>query len=430
MGTWTDDDNVTTPSDTFFQSVSENFERASKLIGLDEAVHTILSRPKNVLKINFPVRLDDGKFTLFEGYRIQHNNLLGPFKGGIRYSPMVNAEEVKALAALMTWKCSLVDLPLGGAKGGVKIDPRKYSQGELQRITRRFTHALGTNIGVAYDIPAPDMGTNAQTMNWIMDTYMNTVGFAERQQQWGVVTGKSLSCGGSLGRNKATGQGLFYLIEKWHEEHGKALKDSTYILQGFGNVGSAIARLLSEAGARCIAVADYMGGIVNEEGIAIEAMAKHVAEHHTVAGFAGGEAIPADELWGIKATMAIPAAVECVITPETAPKLQVELVAEGANGPTTLLADDILRDKGIEILPDALANSGGVIVSYFEWTQNKNNDRWELDEIDRRLKRKILRAYERMKSFRKEFDTSARLACYAKAIKRLEAAYMERGIFP
>lgn len=414
----------------FYQLTQQRYEKAADVMKLQPDVRAILSEPKNVVQVNFPVRMDDGTLRMFQGYRIQHNNILGPYKGGIRYHPEVSLDEVKALAALMTWKCALVGLPLGGAKGGVQVDPTKLSPTELQRLTRRFTVALGTTIGVDYDIPAPDMGTNAQTMNWIMDTYMNTVGFATRNQQRGVVTGKSISSGGSEGREKATGQGIVYLLEEWACERTFDLAKATYILQGFGNVGSWTARLLSAHGARCLAIMDHKGCIRNPDGIPIDPLLKHVRETGSIDGFAGAQAIPSDDFWMTEADIAVPAALESQIGRIVAPMMKVKIVAEGANGPTTPEGEDLLRERGIEILPDILANAGGVIVSYFEWTQNMNNEQWDLEEVDAKLKKRILRSYKAAKSAADRHKTDLRTACYIVALERLQSAYNERGIFP
>jgi glutamate dehydrogenase (NAD(P)+) len=414
----------------FYEITKERYEKAAKLLGMREDVALILSEPKNVIQVHFPVRMDNGGFRLFQGYRIQHNNVLGPYKGGIRYHPLVSLDEVKALAALMTWKCGLVGLPLGGAKGGVQIDPTKFSRDEIMRVTRRFTHALGTNIGVDYDIPAPDMGTNAQTMNWIMDTYMNSVGYANRNLHRGVVTGKSLACGGSEGRDKATGQGLVFLLEEWARERGFDLSRATYILQGFGNVGSHAALLLEKLGARCLAVSDHKGTVANAEGLPVDLLLEHVAIQGSVEGFQEGRPISREEFWATPCDIVIPAALESQISRSLAPSLKCKVVAEGANGPTTPNGEAILRERGIEILPDILANSGGVIVSYFEWTQNKNNERWDLEEVDAKLKKRILKSYRAAKDAAERYDTDLRTACYVVALERLEAAYAERGIFP
>jgi glutamate dehydrogenase (NAD(P)+) len=414
----------------FYEVTTGRAQKAAATCKLHEDVMMILSEPKNVIQCNFPVRMDSGKVRLLQGYRIQHNNILGPYKGGIRYHPLVSLDEVKALAALMTWKCALVGLPLGGAKGGVQIDPKQFSRDELMRITRRFTHALGTNLGVDYDIPAPDMGTNAQIMNWMMDTYMNSVGFATRNQVRGVVTGKSIACGGSEGREKATGQGLVFLLEEWAREKGFDLSRATYIVQGFGNVGSWTALLLSQIGARCLAVNDHGGSIYNGDGLPAKALADHVAKNGSVAGFPGGKTITRDEFWATQCDIVIPAALESQISRSVAPNMRTKLVAEGANGPVTPNAEDILRDKGVEFLPDILANSGGVIVSYFEWTQNKNNERWDLEEIDAKLKKRIIRSYRAARDCADRYKTDLRTACYIVGLERIACVYNERGIWP
>lgn len=423
-------DAATTARPTFFQQVQLNFEHAADLCKLIQKVRIILAEPKNLIEVNFPVMMDDGKYRLFQGYRIQHNNLLGPYKGGIRYSPLVALDEVKALASLMTYKCALVGLPLGGAKGGVTIDPAAHSIDEIRKVTRRFTFALGTNIGADYDIPAPDMGTNAQTMNWIMDTYISTIGSATNTLQRGVVTGKSIGCGGSEGREKATGQGLYFLIEEWARMSGVNLSSTTYTVQGFGNVGSNVARLLHSVGARCVAVNDHKGSIALAEGFDVPDLADYVAKTGSVAGYAAGDTITKDEFWRIKADILIPAAIENEITQEVAQVLDVRLIAEGANGPTTGGADKVLEERGIEILPDILANSGGVIVSYFEWSQNRNNEHWDLEDINARLQKRMLKAYRSAKESQAEHNTNLRTACFITAIKRLETGYQQRGIFP
>lgn len=414
----------------FYKVTQKNFTEAADIFQLHEDYRRILSQPKNVIETNFPVRMDDGSYQMFSGYRVQHNNIFGPYKGGIRYSKLVSLEEVKALAALMTWKSALVRLPFGGAKGGVKCNPRELSGDEIRRVTRRFAHALGSNIGVNHDIPAPDMGTNAAVMNWIMDTHMNTVGFATQNAHRGVVTGKSLECGGSEGREKATGQGLFYLIESWAERKGVSLKGLTFYVQGFGNVGSNVARLLCEAGAKCIAVSDHRATIHNPDGLDTEALAKHVARNDSVHGYGGADVITKQDFWSLEADIAIPAAIECEITRHNAEQLKVKLVAEGANGPTTPKADSMLRANGIDILPDVLANSGGVIVSYFEWVQNRNSENWDLEEVDAKLKKRILRAYNDALATGDRYSTDIRKACFITAMRRIQTAYVQRGIFP
>lgn len=390
----------------------------------------ILAEPKNVIQVNFPVRMDGGGFQLFQGYRIQHNNILGAYKGGIRYHPELDMPEVKALSALMTWKCALSALPLGGAKGGVRIDPTAYSRDELMRVTRRFTHALGTTIGADYDIPAPDLGTNAATMNWMMDTYVNSVGYANRNLHRGVVTGKSIACGGSEGREKATAQGLVFLIEEWARQRSLPLVGLKYIVQGFGNVGGNAARLLSDLGATCVAVMERDGAVINRDGIAPQALGQYFAANGSIHDFPGAEPATAEAFWSTPCDLVIPAAMENSIDEDVAGLLDARLVVEGANGPTVPEADSRLRERGVEILPDILANSGGVIVSYFEWSQNKNNERWELDEVDARLRRRITRSYLRVLEAAEHYGSDLRTACYALALERLQTAYMERGIFP
>jgi glutamate dehydrogenase (NAD(P)+) len=413
-----------------YAATLEQFNRAADVIRMDADARAILSEPKNVIQVNFPVRMDDGRFRLFRGYRIQHNNILGPYKGGIRYHPDVSLDEIKALAALMTWKCALSGLPLGGAKGGVQVDPLQLSRDELMRVTRRFTHALGTNIGADYDIPAPDMGTNAAVMNWIMDTYMNSVGYANRNLHRGVVTGKSISCGGSEGREKATGQGLIYLLEEWARLNGRAVAGMRFIVQGFGNVGYNAARLLTALGATCQAVMDQDGSLSRQDGIDVIALGAHVRQSGSVAGFADAPAIGVDEFWATETDVVIPAAIEGAVDARVAALLRARLVAEGANGPTTPEADLILRERGIHILPDVLANSGGVIVSYLEWTQNKNNAHWDLSEVDAQLRKRIVAAYARARDGAERLATDLRTACFGVALEQLQEAYRERGIFP
>jgi glutamate dehydrogenase (NAD(P)+) len=421
---------MTPTNRSFFALTVALLRRAAEVIGLDPDIHAILSEPKNVIQVNFPVRMDDGRYRMFQGYRVQHNNILGPYKGGMRYNPKVKLDEVKALAALMTWKCSLAGLPLGGAKGGVCIDPLEHSPDELMRITRRFTHALGTNIGVDYDIPAPDMGTNAQTMNWIMDTYMNSVGYANRNTHRGVVTGKSIACGGSEGREKATGQGLVFLIEEWAEASGLDLADASFIVQGFGNVGGHAARLLHALGARCLAVMDRDGAIADPAGISPNALSAHFSSTGSIRDFEGTTSITAENFWSTQADIAIPAAVEHSVDDKVARLLNVRLLAEGANGPTEPEADTILRERGIEVIPDTVGNSGGVIVSYHEWTQNKNNEHWDIEEVDLRLRKRITAAYQRSRDAAERYNVDLRTACYAAALERLQTSYHERGIFP
>lgn len=414
----------------FFKVVQGYLEEASKAIDLQDYIQTILSQPKNEIIINFPVKMDDGKIRLFKGYRVQHNNLLGPYKGGIRYHESVSLDDVKALAAMMTWKCALMNLPLGGGKGGVKFDPNSVSQEELQRITRRFFHALGNNIGPDTDVPAPDVGTNAKTMAWAMDTYMNTVGHVFRQSVKGVVTGKPVSCGGTLGREKATGQGLVYCIQEWAAERDFKLEGATLSVQGFGNVGSFTSLILSRLGASTIAVGDHSGYLYNPEGFNPHKLQDYVKKNRSIAGYPGGKQISREEFFRIKSDIFIPAALENQVGEEEAKVLQTRLVAEGANGPCSPEGEKILIDRGIDILPDVLANAGGVTVSYYEWVQNKRSEFWTLEEVDERLEKAMKRAYREVVEMARQKKCSMRVAAYAVALQRIAAAYGERDIFP
>ncbi|UCE20651.1 MAG: Glu/Leu/Phe/Val dehydrogenase [Gemmatimonadota bacterium] len=397
---------------------------------LDPNIRRILATTTNEIVVHFPVKLDSGRIEMFTGYRVQHNNALGPFKGGLRFHPSVNIDEVRALATWMTWKGAITNIPFGGAKGGIQIDPSKYTTSELERITRRFTFSLGNNIGPEYDIPAPDVNTNAQIMAWILDTYLSTMPPLDRQRCGHVVTGKPIESGGSLGRNKATGQGVVYTIEEWAKDHDFPLKGATYTVQGFGNVGSWAARLLKPHGSRLIAVEDVTGAIFNVEGIDPDDLADYVELNKGVSGYLKAESIDHETFLSTKADIFIPSALENQITAETAPMLNVKLVAEGANGPTDPEGDIILRREGIGVLPDILCNSGGVIVSYFEWLQNKRSEFWDLEEVDSKLHKKIVNAYKAVRSIVGEYDTDWRTAAYIVALLRLEMCYKERGIFP
>jgi len=413
-----------------YENVTRQFNRAAELMDLDPDVRKILSEPMNEITVNFPAILDDGQVEMFTAYRVQHNNVLGPFKGGLRFHSEVDIDEVRALATWMTWKTAIVDLPFGGAKGGIQIDPKQYSAQELERITRRFTFALGNNIGPEFDIQAPDMNTDAQIMAWILDTYLSIIPPQDRQRCYHVVTGKPVDLGGSLGRDKATGQGVVYLIERWAKDQDLNLAGATYFIQGFGNVGSWTARLMKPMGAKLVGVEDASGALVNPDGIDPDDLGKFAAEHRGTTGYP--KASPADHrtFLSTRADIFIPAALESQITAETAPMLNVRLVAEGANGPTDTDGDRILQERGIQVLPDILCNAGGVIVSYFEWLQNKRSEFWDLDEVDGKLHKKLIRAYERVKQKSEEYATDWRTGAYIIALSRLESVYRGRGIFP
>jgi len=415
---------------SLYETVQGQIAKAADALRLDPAVRSILAKCQNEIVVNFPVRMNDGRIEVLTGYRVQHNNALGPFKGGLRYHPSVNIDEVRALAAWMTFKVALTGLPLGGAKGGIQLDPDNYAPNELERITRRFTFALGSNIGPEYDIPAPDMNTNAQIMAWILDTYLSTVPPAERNRNIHVVTGKPLLSGGSAGREKATGQGVVFCIEQWARDNHLDLSTLTFMVQGFGNVGSWAVRLLAERGAKLVAVEDATGVTRNKHGLDVPDLMAYAKRRGGVKKFPGGENADHIMFMNTEADLFIPAAMENQITAETAPWIKARLVVEAANGPTTPEGEAILESRGVEILPDILCNAGGVIVSYYEWLQNKRSEFWELEEIDAKLERRIKRAFGRVREKAAELDVAYRTAAYALALSRLETVYKERGIFP
>jgi glutamate dehydrogenase (NAD(P)+) len=413
-----------------FDIATEQVDKAADAIDLDPDVRAILAQPKNELIINFPVRLEDGKYEMFKGYRVQHHNLLGPYKGGMRYHHEANLDEMKALASWMTYKCALHDIPLGGAKGGVRVDPSKYSKRELERITRRFTHALGSNIGPEWDIPAPDVGTNEQTMVWMMDTYMNVTGYSDKNAVRRVVTGKSISSGGSYGRREATGAGILHCINEWAKEEDFDLDGCTFIVQGFGNVGSYLSRLLSKRGAVLVGVGDFGGYIANPEGINPHKLGEYTAKNGSVANYRGAKAISRTDFFKLDADIFVPAALELEIGVEEANALRCKLVAEGANGPTYPEAEKILLEKGVHVIPDILANSGGVVVSYYEWLQNKRSERWDHDHVNERLLKRMRTTYGNVRQYQRQRNLDMRTAVYGIALERMQQAYSERGIFP
>jgi len=413
-----------------FEMATAQFKKAAAAMKLDPNVEAVLSEPQNEIVVNFPVAMDDGSTRMFRGYRIQHNNTNGPYKGGIRFHQSVDVAEVKALAQWMTWKSALMGIPMGGAKGGVTLNPREFSESELRRITRRFTYALGNNIGPEYDIPAPDVGTGPREMVWMMDTYMSMYNASDRNATRGVVTGKSILSGGSLGRDKATGQGLVFCFEVWAKHVGFKIPGSTFFVQGYGNVGSWAARIMQDGGSKMMAAGDHTGMIGHPEGIDAHDLAKYVAKTGGVKGYAKAKAIDEAEFFGTKADIFIPAALECTVNVETEKYIQARYVVEGANGPTTLEAEKRLMDRGIVVIPDILANSGGVTVSYFEWVQNKNSQVWELEEVDRELKRMMVRATESVLEEMTRRNVDPRTAALTLALSRIEAAHRERGVFP
>lgn len=415
---------------SLYQAAVEQFHRAADQMDLDPRFREILTYPKNEIIVNFPVKLDDGTTKVFTGYRIQHNNVLGPYKGGLRFDPRVDLDEVRALAAWMTFKTALVGIPYGGAKGGVTIDPHAYSDREMQAIVRRFTAALGSNIGPNHDIPAPDMGTNSQMMDWLMDTYAMMAPSNSPLSVQGVVTGKSIECGGSVGREEATGRGVLYSLRHWCGETDTRLDELTISVQGFGNVGSHFAEQASDAGCSIRVIGDHTATIRNDAGIDVAALRAWVAEHGGVAGFAGGDAVDAEELFSADVDVFVPAALENQITAERAETMRARLVIEAANGPTTPEGEAVLAAKGIPVVPDILANAGGVAVSYFEWLQNRAAEAWSYDEVDSRLRDLVWAAHDKVVEAKDEFNCSRRDAAYIVALRRITQVYSRRGIFP
>ena len=422
---------MTDTGTSLFATALDQFNRGADLIDLPDDLRSILSQPKNEIIVNFPVRMNDGTYRVFRGYRIQHSNLLGPYKGGVRFHNMVDLDEVKALASWMTWKSALCDIPFGGAKGGISFDPTVLETDELERVVRRFTHALGSNIGPDHDIPAPDLGSNAQSMVWMMDTYANSTGATERQNVKRIVTGKTLETGGSPGREKATGQGVVFCLQHWADEVGFDLVGATVSIQGFGNVGSATGRILQVHGARLVAVADHGGSITDEDGIDAFELADWVREHGSVAGFPSAMWIDDEDFWSVPTDLLVPAALENQVTAEHAGRIQARVVVEAANGPTTLEAEKILAQRNIDVLPDILVNAGGVVVSYFEWLQNRSAERWDLEDVDFKLRETLWKACDAVVDIRKELEIQSRRdAAYAVALRRLQVVYKQRGIFP
>lgn len=416
----------------FFKVVQSYLDGASELIQLPNYLRTILPEPKNEIIVHFPVKMDNGEMRIFKGYRIQHNNILGPYKGGFRFHPTSGLDDFRALASLMTWKCSFIGVPFGGAKGGIKFDPRQYSLAENERITRRFIHALGRNIGPDNDIPAPDVGTGEQTMAWAMDTYINTSGNGSGSNlaNRGVVTGKPVASGGTLGRTKATGQGVVHCIVDWADRHAFELEGTKLIVQGFGNVGSHAAVLLSHLGVSLVAVGDHTGYLYNAEGFNTYRLQDYVRKNGSIHGYPNGQPISREEFFGVTADIFVPAALENQIGPEEASALKVRLVAEGANGPCNPAGEKILEEREIQILPDVLANAGGVTVSYYEWVQNRRSETWSITDVDDRLEKAMRAGCQKMYDTAHHYNCSLRLACYAGALERLRTVYEQRGIFP
>jgi glutamate dehydrogenase (NAD(P)+) len=409
-----------------YRTALQQLDGVAKRLSLEPAIHERLRYPRRALVVSVPTVMDDGRTEVFLGYRVHHNTVLGPTKGGLRYHPEVTLAEVSALAMLMSWKCALMGLPYGGAKGGVACDPRHMSRRELERMTRRYTAEVMLFIGPDLDIPAPDMGTDEQTMAWIMDTYAMTQG----RTVPGVVTGKPLLVGGSAGRRDATGRGLVYILGQAVREAGIELRGARVAIQGFGNVGSVTARLLWREGATVVAVTDAHGGVLNAGGLDIRELAKHSAETRSVAGFPGGERISNAELLELPCDILVPAALGGQITEHNADRVHARIVAEGANGPTTPEADQILADRGILVIPDILANAGGVVVSYFEWVQGLQYYFWRESEINSRLQEVMTRAFSQVNTLAKRERADLRTAALMVGIRRLADGFQLRGFYP
>jgi len=402
------------------------FDAAADLLGLEPEVRAILRMPKRELTVNFPVRMDDGSIQMFTGYRVQHNINRGPAKGGIRYDARVSLDEVRALAMWMTWKCAVVNIPFGGAKGGVICNPRNLSSTELERLTRRYATEISSIIGPESDIPAPDVNTNPQIMAWIMDTYSMHKGYSVPA----VVTGKPLSIGGSEGRMDATGRGVYVVTREACKALDIPMEGARVVVQGFGNVGSVTARLMNLAGCKVVALADVFGAIYNEDGIDVPLAIHYVQEHGRLEGLPGAQAIASSSLLELPCDILIPAATEGQITEENASRIQTRLVVEAANGPTTTEADAILKARGIPVIPDILANAGGVTVSYFEWVQDLQHFFWGEDEINARLESIMVRSFKAVQAKRDEKDCDYRMGAYLLAVARVAEATQVRGIYP
>lgn len=422
---------IKAPVKGMMDNVMEQFNSAADQINLHPNIRKILSITNNEIIVNFPVKMDNGEVEIFRGYRVQHNNALGPYKGGLRYHPTVDIDAARALAMWMTWKTSLAGLPYGGGKGGIQLDPSKYSMSELERITRRFTFALADNIGPEHDIPAPDVNTNSQTMAWMADTYMSTRPPAERTANQHVVTGKPDGSGGLEGRDRATGYGVYLTIKFWAEKNNMDLKGKRYIIQGFGNVGYWAAYFLEKDGAKLVAVQDASGSIENQNGINVEALFNHTqANKVSLFGFPDAKAIDNDSFYATDCDICIPAALGNQITAKNAYDIKAKLIAEGANGPINIEGENILLERGITIIPDILCNSGGVIGSYFEWLQNRNGELWQLNEVMDKLHKKLKESFEKVHVYAAREALDMRTAAYCIAIERIEKAYVQRGIFP
>jgi len=404
----------------------KQYDRAADKLNLPATVREVLRTPKREVTVHFPVHMDDGSTNVFTGYRVWHNVTRGPAKGGIRYHPLSDLSEIRALAMWMTWKCACVKIPYGGAKGGVTCDPKKLSLRELERLTRRFTTEIGDMLGPDSDIPAPDVNTNAQVMAWMMDTYSMHRGYSVT----GVVTGKPVSIGGSEGRLEATGRGVIYMIQEAAKTIDLDLTGARVVVQGYGNAGESAARFIGELGARVVGVSDSRGGVFNGDGLDLPLVTRHKQETGSVVGAPRTRPVTNEELLELDCDILIPAALEGVITERNAPRVRARIIAEAANGPTSPEADDIFRERGIVVIPDILCNAGGVTVSYFEWVQDREEFFWSIDEINARLRRIMVRAFDDVQRTAVEHDVDLRMAAYILSVSRVAEATMTRGIYP
>jgi glutamate dehydrogenase (NAD(P)+) len=405
-------------------NAERQFEEAAARLKLDPGIKEIIKRPRRATIVSLPVQMDDGTLKVFTGYRVQHSIVRGPAKGGIRYHPDVNLDEVEALAAWMTWKCAVVNIPFGGGKGGIACDPGTMSKAELERLTRRYAADLSDLFGPESDVPAPDVNTNAQTMAWIVDTYS----MHERRTEYAVVTGKPLEVGGSAGRREATGRGVLFAVREVCASKGIPLKGARVAVQGFGNVGSVAADLMAKDGAKIVAASDVTGGVHNPAGLDVPALLQYVADHRGVKGFPGGQPL-ATPIVEYDCDILVPAALENQITGENASHVKAKIIAEGANGPTTPDADQILEKKGVTIIPDILCNSGGVTVSYFEWVQNRMGFYWPENEVNSRLEQYMVQATRDVLAKASEHGVSLRVAAFMVAIERVVKVIMLRGVY-
>jgi glutamate dehydrogenase (NAD(P)+) len=414
-----------TSNGSIFNAMLQEFDGAARLLGLEPGVWKVLTHPKRQIIVSCPVLMDNGEVEVFTGFRVQYNITLGPAKGGIRYHPDVSLDEVKALAAWMTWKCAVAGVPFGGGKGGVICDPTKMSRRELEALTRRYVAEIIDAIGPDKDVPAPDVNTNEQIMAWVMDTYSMHVGYTSTA----VVTGKPIEMGGSLGRREATGRGVTIVTREAAAHLGLDIRRATVAVQGFGNVGSVSAQLLSRLGAKIVGVADWRGGVYNAKGLDVDKLVAWTAEHKTVAGFPAAEALAAEKIFELDVDVCIPAALENQITMDNAPKIKAKIVVEGANGPTTPDAHQHLHQRGVVVVPDILANAGGVTASYFEWVQDRHGYFWDEADVNAKLEKKMETAFDMVLQTSLKYATDLRTAAYVVAIGRVASVTKLRGMY-